>query len=66
MKCQEFVTALLFFNVSRFTATDSSLFILHFRSLERVADGEVEGVGVFEAGDVEVTRLAGVVGEVEG
>ena len=34
--------------------------------LERVADGEVDGIGFLEAGDVEVARRAGVVGEVEG
>ena len=34
--------------------------------LERVADGEMDGVGFLEAGDVEVAGRAGVVGEVEG
>ena len=34
--------------------------------LERVADGEVDGVGFLEAGDVEVAGLPRVVGEVEG
>ena len=34
--------------------------------LEWVADGEVDGVGFLEAGDVEIAGRAGVVWEVEG
>ena len=35
-------------------------------NLERIADGEVQGMGVLEAVDVEVARTAGVVGHVQG